>query len=223
MITLWHVPQSRSFRVLWFLHEAGLAHDLRLISFAGRALRDPAYLALSPAGRVPAAEIDGRAMFESGAILEYLCETRAPGLGRPPGHPERAGWLEWLHYGETIGQHLAQLTQQHIVLREDWMRSPTVMKLEAMRLGRVLQGLERAVAAQDWLLPGGFSAVDVQAGYGVILAQRFVSLEALPLVAAYAARLAARPAYRAALAADGPAEIYTRPFYPAPDPGPDAG
>jgi glutathione S-transferase len=217
MITLWHVPQARSFRVLWFLHEAGLPHRVNLMSFAGKALRDPAFLAVSPAGRVPAAEIDGRTFFESGAILEWLCETRAPALGRAPGHPERAPFLEWLHYGETIGQHLAQLTQQHIVLREDWMRSPTVMRLEAMRLTRALAGLERAVAAQDWLLPGGFSAADVQVGYGVHLARRFADLAALPTVAAYAARLEARPAFAAAQAAEGPGDIYLRDRYPVPE------
>jgi glutathione S-transferase len=216
-VTLWHVPQSRSFRVLWFLHEAGIPHRVERMSFAGKALRDPAYLAISPAGRVPAVQVDGRTMFESGAILEWLCETRAPALGREPGHPERASWLEWLHYAETIGQHLAQLTQQHIVLREDWMRSPTVMKLEAMRLSRVLAGVGAAVQAQDWLLPSGFSAVDVGIGYGVHLASRFVDVDALPGLAAYHARLTARPAFQAAQAADGPAEIYTRDRYEVPD------
>lgn len=216
-VLLWHVPQSRSFRVLWFLHEAGIPHRVERLSFAGKALRDPAYLAVSPAGRVPAVRIDGRTMFESGAILEWLCETRAPGLGRAPGHPERAAWLEWLHYAETIGQHLAQLTQQHIVLREDWMRSPTVMRLEAMRLSRVLAGVGAAVQGQDWLMPSGFSAVDVGIGYGVHLAQRFVDVDAIPGLAAYHARLTARPAFLAAQAADGPPEIYTRERYEVPD------
>ena len=94
-------------------------------------------------------------------------ETRAQGLWRAPGHAERRSWLEWLHYAETIGQHMAQLTQQHIVLREDWMRSPTVMKLEAMRLARVLAAVGAAADRNGWLLPSGFSAVDVAIGYGV--------------------------------------------------------
>lgn len=216
-ITLWHVPQSRSFRVLWFLHEAGLPHRVVPMSFAGKSLRDEGFLAISPAGRVPAARIGGQTLFESGAILEWLCETRVPGLGRAPGHPERRAFLEWLHYAETIGQHLAQLTQQHIVLREDWMRSPTVMKLEAMRLTRVLAGVGAAVQSQDWLLPAGFSAVDVGVGYGLHLARRFVTIDDIPGLAAYHARLTARPAFQAALAADGPPEIYTRPFYEVPD------
>ncbi len=216
MIRLYHVPQSRSVRVLWFLHEAGLAHEVIRLSFFNKAMRDPAFLAISPAGRVPAAEIDGRTMFESGAIIEYLCETQAPQMGRAPGHDERRAWLEWLHYAETIGQHLAQLTQQHIVLREDWMKSPTVMKLEAMRLARVLAGVGQVVAGQDWLLPSGFSAVDVGVGYGLHLARRFVDIEGIPGLAAYHARLTARPGFLAAQAADGVAEIYLQPFYPVP-------
>ncbi|MFN3938786.1 MAG: glutathione S-transferase family protein, partial [Gemmobacter sp.] len=215
-IRLHHVPQARSFRVLWFLHEAGLPHEVVRQSFGGRALRDPDFLAISPAGRVPAVEFDGRRMFESGAILEYLGETRAPFLTRPPGHPLRAELLEWLHYGETVGQHLAQLTQQHIVLREDWMRSPTVMKLEALRLSRALAGAAQ-VAAGGWLLPDGFSIADIAVGYGLVLGARFVDLGAIPGATAYRDRLTARPGFRAAEAADGPAELYLQDFYPVPD------
>ncbi len=218
MIRLHHVPQARSFRTLWLMHEMGLEFEIRRHSFFDKSMRSSDFLALSPAGRVPALEIDERVLFESGAITEYLVETRAEaGLGRLPGHPERPDWLEWLHFAETIGQHLASLTQQHIVLREDWMRSPTVMRLEAKRLEKVLEVVERVVARRDWLLPSGFSAVDTNVGYGVMIARRFVPADLLPAVAAYHDRLAARPAFRRALAEDGPAELYTRAFYEAPD------
>jgi len=220
LVKLWHVPQARSFRVLWFLHEAGIAHEVVYLDFGGKSLRDPAFLAISPAGRVPAVEIDGQTMFESGAILEYLSETRAQGLWRAPGHAERRSWLECLHYAETIGQHMAQLTQQHIVLREDWMRSPTVMKLEAMRLARVLAAVGAAADRNGWLLASGFSAVDVAIGYGVHMARHFIRIEDVPGLAAYHARLTARPGFQAAAAADGPVLIYTRDFYEAPDDSP---
>jgi len=216
-IRLHHCPQSRSFRSLWLLHEAGLDFELVRHSFFDKSLRSPEFLALSPAGRVPALEIDGRVLFESGAIAEYLCETRAPALWRAPGNAERADWLEWLHYGETAGQHLANLTQHHIVLREEWMRSPTVMRLEARRLAMVLAAVGRATESRDWLLPGGFSAADVQVGYGVVLAQRFIEIDALPGLRAYCDRLCDRPGFKSALAADGPAEIYRQAFYPAPE------
>ncbi|MEZ5751051.1 MAG: glutathione S-transferase [Paracoccaceae bacterium] len=175
MITLHHAPQSRSFRVLWFLHEAGIPHRVQHHSFGGKALRSPEFLAISPAGRVPALEVDGQALFESGAILEYLCETRAPQLGRGVGVPERGRFLEWLHYGETIAQHLAQLTFHHIVLTGA-DQSPVVKKLESLRLRRVLEGVERALGNDGWLLPDGFSAADVMVGSSVDLARRFVRL-----------------------------------------------
>ncbi|SIO28016.1 glutathione S-transferase [Rhodovulum sp. ES.010] len=218
MIRLHHCPQARSFRTLWLLHEMGLEFDIRRYGFFDRSLRHPDYLALSPAGRVPALEIDGRVLFESGAITEYLVETRPDcGLGRFPSEDERADWLEWLHFAETIGQHLAALTQQHIALREDWMRSPTVMRLEAKRLEKALEVVDRALEGRDWLLPSGFSAVDTNAGYGVMIARRFVPADLLPGVEAYYERLAARPAFQKAMEEDGTPEIYTRDFYGPPD------
>ena len=107
MITLHHVPQSRSMRVLWLLHELGV--EFRVVERAfDKSLRAPEFLSLSPAGRVPALEIDGERMFESGAMMEYLCERfPEPGLGRAPGDMDRMGWLVWLHFGETISQHVA--------------------------------------------------------------------------------------------------------------------
>jgi len=215
-VVLHHAPQSRSFRILWFLHEAGIAHEVRYHSFAGKALREAAFLSISPAGRVPAVEVDGLSMAESGAILEYLAETRASELGRAPGHTERAAWLEWLHHGETIAQHLQALTFQHVVLRPE-ARSPALARLEALRLVRVLEGVAGRLGAHDWLLPGGFSAADVMIGASLEIARRFVRLETLPALAEYYSRATARPAFGAARLADGPGELYRRDFYEVAD------
>lgn len=217
MIRLHHVPQARSFRILWLLLEMGEQPEVIIHSMLDKSLRSPDYLALSPAGRVPALEIDGRRLFESGAITEYLCETRAPQLGRGPDDAERADWLEWLHFAETIGQHLANLTQQHIVLREDHMRSPTVMRLEAKRLEKTVEVVERGLEGRDFLLSSGFSAVDVQVGYGVMMARRFVRFDAFPSASRWLHHFETRPAFRRALEEDGEAEIYTRDFYEAPN------
>ena len=219
VITLHHAAQSRSFRVLWFLHEAGLPFQLERHRFGGKALRSPEFLALSPAGRVPALELEpgGRVMFESGAILQYLSEARAPQLGRAQGDDERAAYLEWMHYGETIAQHLAALTFQHVVL-DAGARSKALMKLEALRLGRVLDGLVPAFTdGRDWLLKGGFSAADIMVGGSLEIARRFRRLDEWPLLAAYHARLVARPGFQAARDDDGEAELYLRDFYELPD------
>ncbi len=210
---LHHVPQARSFRILWLLEELGLEFELAEHSFFDKSLRGPDYLLLSPAGRVPALETGGRAIFESGAITQFLCEREGALLGAPQ---ERVDWLEWLHYAETIAAHVANLTQQHIVLREDWMRSPTVMRLEAARLGKTLEVVERGLAG-DYLLPSGFSAVDIAVSYGAMIGQRFTSLDGLPRLRDWLARLGDRAAFRRAVARDGRAQIYMRDFYPAPE------
>ncbi len=217
MIRLHHCPQARSFRTLWLMKEMGLDFEVVYRSFFSGELRGNDFLALSPAGRVPALEIDDRVLFESGATTEYLCETRDSALWRAPGDDERADWLEWLHFAETIGQHLAALTQQHIALYEDHMRSATVMKLEARRLEKTLEVVDRVVSGRDYLLASGFSAVDTNVGYGVMVAQRFVPLDLLPGAKLYLERLESRPAFQAAQAMDGKPEIYTRPFYGVPD------
>ncbi|MBC7137645.1 MAG: glutathione S-transferase [Defluviimonas sp.] len=218
MIRLHHVAQTRSFRVLWMLEELGLEFELVPHSFFDRSLRDPAYLALSPAGRVPALEIDGRALFESGAILQYLAETRGALTGTAE---ERPDWLEWLHYCETVAAHIANLTQHHIMLRDPAMRSPTVMRLEAKRLEKALEGVERRLAG-DWLLASGFSAADIAVAYGALTGQRFVALDRLPRLKAWLERIAARPAFARAAARDGAPEIYKADFYPPPEETQDA-
>ncbi len=206
-IVLHHCPQTRSDRVLWLLRELGVAFEVVEHPF-GKGLREAGFLAVSPAGRVPAVELDGAALSETGAIAQVLCEAHSPeGLGRPAGHAERAEWLRWVHFAETVSQHVAALTQQHLMLREDWMRSPMVMRLEAARTAKCYDALEARLGGRDWLLDGGFSAADVNVGQAVDMARRFARLDGHPGVAAWFGRCAARPGF--------PAEggLYDRAFY----------
>lgn len=217
-IVLHHCPQTRSMRSLWLLHELDVPFQVAVHSF-DKSLRDPSYLALSPAGRVPALEIDGERMFETGAITEYLCE-RFPdaGLGRAVGNPDRMAWLVWVHFAETISQHVVALTQQHIVLYDDSMRSPIVMKLEAARLSKCYDAIEARLSTpienRDTLLTSGFSAADISVGQAVYLGQAFCRLDKHPATAAWYARLAERPAFKASLPAKD-SMLYTEEFYPA--------
>ncbi|MGR3503781.1 glutathione S-transferase family protein [Pseudaestuariivita sp.] len=218
-ITLYHVPQSRSMRSLWLLHELEVPFELVTLPF-DKTLRSPEFLTRSPAGRVPALEIEGERMFETGAITEYLCERFSPdGMGRSPGSPDRMAWLVWLHFAETLSQHAAALTQQHIMLYEDAMRSPVVMKLEAARIGKCYDALEARLSTpienRDTLLTSGFSAVDVSVGQAVYMTRHFRGLEAHPAVAAWYARITERPAFQASLPQAGEETLYAQDFYPA--------
>ncbi|MEL7181017.1 MAG: glutathione S-transferase family protein [Pseudomonadota bacterium] len=210
MIRLHHCPQTRSMRSLWLLHELGVEFDVVEYPF-DKTLREEPYRSLNPTGRVPTLEIDDVVLTESGAIAEYLCERfPAAGLGRDPSHAERAPWLNWIHFTETISQHTAALTQQHIALYEDHMRSPIIMQLEAKRLAKTLATLEQRLEG-DYLLCA-FSAADIGVGQAVYMARHFVTLDPFPRVSDWFARLEARAAYRRSLP-DGPG-LYARDFYP---------
>lgn len=206
-------------RSLWLLHEIGLEFELVVHPF-GPELYEAAYQKIHPLSRVPSF-IDGDIkLFESGAICEYLCEQYDPGLlWRWPGHEERAEWLQWLHYAETIAVHVAALTQQHIVIWEDKDRSPLIMKLEARRLAKAIAVVDAALEGRRYLLSGGFSAVDTGVGYSLYAAQHFVDLARFPNVEAYMKHNSGRAAFRKALPPEGEQLLYRRPFYAEPGGG----
>ncbi|MEH6836128.1 MULTISPECIES: glutathione S-transferase family protein [Falsihalocynthiibacter] len=214
MIRLHHAHQTRSMRSLWLLHELGVEFEVVEHAF-GKNLRSVEYLTLNPAGRVPALEIDGRVLFETGAITEYLCEVfPEAGLGRAAGSGERADWLVWVHFSETISQHAAALTQQHIALFEDWMRSRIVMKLEAARIGKCYEALNARLEGREYVLHGGFSAADISLGQALYMAVHFKSLEGFENVQAWYERITARAAFRASLPPEGATLLYPEEFYP---------
>ncbi|MBU3030703.1 glutathione S-transferase family protein [Paracoccus sp. XHP0099] len=213
---LHHVPGSRSMRVLWLLEELDLAYDLKTWSLTDGSLRSPEFRALSPAGRIPALEIDGRAIFESGAILQYLTE-REGRLAPRPDDAERADFLGWVHFAETQGNILQQLNIHHIFLRPESARSVPLMKLETKRLALTAQVLEDHLAGRDTLLASGFSAADCMLGFNIDALFRFVPIADYPHLAGYRERMGARPAYRRALVRAGGDEIYAQDFYEVPN------
>ncbi len=213
MIRLHHVPQSRSMRTLWLLHELGVEFEVQEWPF-DKTLRSKDYLALNPAGRVPALEIDGRVMWETGAITEYLCERFSqPGLGRAPGDAERADWLIWVHFAETLSQHGAALTQQHVALYDDAMRSAIVMKLEAKRVEKCYGAVEARLTGREHLLDGGFSAADISVGQAIYMTRHFARIEPFGGLTGWYARITDRPAFKAALPKEGSKRLYSQEFY----------
>lgn len=217
--TLHSIAGSRSFRVLWLLHELGEPVEVVPYQIMDGSLQQEGFKALSPARRVPALEIDGRVLIESGATLQYLCETRdGHGLMPAVGNDERADWLQWLHYAETLGAGIQNLNMQHLFLPKPEMRSLTVMGIETKRLAIALKAVEKALAdGRDYLLTSGFSAADVMMGFTLSAARHYVQFDRLPHLRAYQARLEARPAYQSAQAAEGAQQFYTQDFYELPE------
>ncbi len=217
MTTLHHVPFSRSFRVLWMLEEMGVDADIVSYRLTDGSLRKLADDGTSPAGRIPALEIDNRQIFESSAILEYLCESRpGHGFGRAPGHPERIAYLQALSYAETMASLIENLNINHLFLRDRSQVSPSLIKLLTARLRATLAGFSQMIA-DDYILQGGFSAADVMMGFNLFAAPYYVRLDAFPDLQTYRKRLEARPAFQAARAKDGEQEFYSQDFYPVPE------
>ena len=200
MIKLYHADGTRSVRSLWLLNELGLDFELVTLAFSMEALRAPEYLAVSPLGRVPCLQDGDLTLFESGAICQYLCERYDGGeLYRPPGDPERAEWLQWVHYAETIAVHGASLVQQQVFIAPE-KRSEIVIKLESKRLEKSLEVIDAHLTDRDYLLRTGFSAVDTGVAYSVHLAQGRIDITSLKNVVAYYDRCKARPAFEKSVA-----------------------
>lgn len=97
--TLYYSPGAASMAVHWMLIEAGIPFEPRLVDVDAGAQRDPAYLRLNPAGRVPTLVVDGAPHAESAALLMLLAERHPEaGLAPVPGSAARADWLELMIY-----------------------------------------------------------------------------------------------------------------------------
>src|SRR5579883_2681953 len=97
---LYHVPGTRSTRVLWALEEAGAPYELTVLAREDR--QKPEHLARHPLGRVPVAEIDGQYVLESaGLILHVADSSPAAALVPEPGTRDRALAYQWIAFAMT--------------------------------------------------------------------------------------------------------------------------
>ncbi|WGW02550.1 glutathione S-transferase family protein [Tropicibacter oceani] len=220
MIRLHHVQYGRSFRVLWLLEEIGVDRfgGLEIVEhrIGSKEMREGDLPRLSPAVRIPAIEMDGLEMAESGAIVEYLTESHAPELGRAPGDAERPAYLQWIHFSETQASLIETLNLMHLFLRPPAKPDPVLCKLMAARLKGTLAGMEARLQG-EWLLPSGFSSADIMMGFNLFAAPYYVKMDDFPRLRAYKDRIEARPAYQRAVEREGPQRFYAQEFYPVPD------
>jgi glutathione S-transferase len=96
---LYYSPGAASMAVHWMMIEMGIPFDARLVDIDAGNQRNPEYLRLNPAGRVPTLVVDGAPRHESAALLMLLAERHPQAALAPaPGTAERAAWLERMVY-----------------------------------------------------------------------------------------------------------------------------
>jgi glutathione S-transferase len=197
-IKLYHAPMTRSLRVRWLLEELGADYELVQLDFMAGDLQKPDYLGKHPLGKVPTLEIDGATIWESGAMVEYLCEKFGK-LAPPPGSPKRAEFLQWVHFSEATAMPPIGQFFQNAFIKPEEKRIPAVLPEAQEAIAKWLKVLDEHLKGRKYLLGDEFSAADVMMGYTVNGAKFGGMLDArYPNVEAYLTRLGERPAFQRA-------------------------
>lgn len=212
-ITVHHLDQSRSQRILWLLEELALPYDIVHHQRDPQTLlAPPALKRLHPLGKSPVVELDGEVLAESGAIVGTLAERFGDGrLLPPPGTPEATRCRYWLHYAE--GSAMPPLLLKLVFDRIAGASMPFFAKPVAKgivdkamtgfirpQLSLHLGYLESELRQREWFAGHAFSAADVQMSYPLEAAQARAGLNAAehPHLTAWLARIHARLAYQRA-------------------------
>jgi glutathione S-transferase len=198
MITVF--GEGRGFRVVWLLEEMGLAYRLRPVDLIAGAENDAEFLAINPAGFIPALRDGDVTMVESIAIMEYLMARYGPTPLAPGAHdPAFPAYQQFLHLGEAglaasiyfviVSRNLAPEAE-----RQNWGARQALEVFES-RLGLVTRQLARF----PYLAGDAFTAADISVTYALQLAQRAAGVVLGATEKAYIARTRAREAYKRAM------------------------
>ncbi|HYD04081.1 MAG TPA: glutathione S-transferase family protein [Reyranella sp.] len=190
-------PMSRGQIARWALHEAGAEYDQVLVDWGNKPA---ALLAVNPMGKVPTIvhhTVNGDfAISEAAAICAYLADAH-PLHELAPRDTERADYYRWMFFA-------AGPVEQAIVCKSmGWEVSKEREPMVGFgSLDRVLDTLEAHFDANEWVCGERFTMADVYVGSQVDWGLTFGSIPPRPAFAAYAERLQARDAYKAAKAVD---------------------
>ena len=219
MITVHHLNNSRSQRVLWLLEELALPYEVvRYERNPQTMLAPPELRAVHPLGKSPVVTTeDGLTLAESGAIVETVIERFGEGrLAPAAGTPEALRYRYWLHYAE--GSAMPPLLLKLIFDKIENGKMPFFMKPIAKSIAaRAKAGfitpnikahldfMEGELGKSRWFAGENFTGADVQMSFPVEAAKARGGLDATrPKLMAYLDRIHARPAYKRALERGGP-------------------
>lgn len=218
MLTVHHLNNSRSQRVLWLLEELGVPYDIQFYERDPKTMLAPPELRrIHPLGKSPVITDGDMVVAESGAIVEYLVDKYGDGRLAPArGTYERQRYTYWLHYAE--GSAMPPLLLKLVAQRIATAPMPFFVRPIARKIADTLQGsfvdpqlalhfgyVDGELGHSGWFVGDSFSAADIQMSFPLeAMASRGGSAGRFPNIEAFLARIHARPAYQRALARGGP-------------------
>jgi len=219
MLTVHHLNNSRSQRVLWLLEELGVPYEIVRYQRQPNMLAPKELRQIHPLGKSPVITDNGNTIAESGAIIEYIVDTYGEGrLIPPPKTPERLRYTYYLHYAE--GSAMFPLLQKLIFTlmprRAPALMRPMVSLVSNKALATMVDPQLRShmafwegeLAKTEWFAGADFTAADIQMSFPLEAASARGGLGAdHPKCMAFLQRIHARPAYQRALEKGGPYQI----------------
>ena len=207
MLTVHHLNNSRSQRILWLLEELGTPYEIvKYQRMEPIPLAPPELREVHPLGKSPVITDGGRTMAESGAIVEYLIDTYGKGRMKPKaGTDDYWRYVEWMHYAEgsamlplLLALYAAMLGDGAALLR------PRIDSEIASNLSYMEAGL----GGRQFFVGNDLTGADIQLLF--VLQAAGSRLEPYPALVAYRDRMHARPAYKRGIDKGGPYQLMSR-------------
>jgi glutathione S-transferase len=199
MLTLHHLNDSRSQRILWLLEELGTPYQMqRYQRDAKTRLAPPELEAVHPLGKSPVITDGEVRIAESGAVVDYIIRRYGQESGKPammpaPGSPAFEVYNEWLHYSE--GSAMLPLMLHLYVARLGDAGKPLHPRIDS-EMARHLGYLDRALEGREFFVGTSLSGADIQMSFVGDMAKVFDRLGPYPNLSAWVARMHARPAFQ---------------------------
>ena len=199
MLTLHHLNDSRSQRVLWLLEELGAPYEMVRYQRDPQTRLAPQELAkIHPLGKSPIIVDGDIKIAESAAIVDYLIRRYSQGNGKPammpaPGSADYEAYNEWLHYSE--GSAMLPLMLNLYVSRLKEAGAPLHPRIDS-ELANHLGYIDGALRGREFFVGPSLTGADIQMSFVGEMAKVFDKLGLYPNLAAWLSRMHVRPAFQ---------------------------
>lgn len=199
MITLHHLNQSRSLRILWLLEELGQPYEL--VSYQRNAethLAPESLKEIHPLGKSPVIELDGQVIAESGAITQVLIERFDADRLRPATNSkDYSSYLQWIDFSESslmVPLLLELFTQSAGVTDNDFLNGYI-----AKEKHNLLSYLNDELEGKTYIVGDKLTGADFMLSFDLIMLDQRGLLDGYPNIKSYAQNLAKLDSHQRAL------------------------